>query len=179
MLRVLQGRYRSKRLRLPPRDVVRPMGQRMREAVFNILQHRYGHVWSETVVLDVFAGAGTLGIESLSRGSPQAYFIESNPLVLGYLKDNIGDDCRACIMAADALSAYVVDQKAQVIFLDPPFGKNMLDVGIRRACLHADENATIVVQREREDILNVPDGWCVDAHRTYTYKVVLFVRRAG
>ena len=176
MLRIMQGRYRGQRLPIPPRDVVRPMGQRMREAVFNILEHRYACQWDKTVVLDAFAGSGSLGFEALSRGARHVYFVEKDQNIYAQLQKNTQEDSSATVMNGDAARFYSISEKAKVLFVDPPFGKNLLSTGVQCALEHADPSAVCVVQKDRKDTFTPPQGWYADTSRTYTYKVLLFLR---
>ena len=66
MIRIISGKFRGRRLRVPEGRDVRPTTDRVREALFGMLEHRI--VWPEMAVLDLFAGSGALGLEALSRG---------------------------------------------------------------------------------------------------------------
>lgn len=179
MLRIMRGRHRARRLLLPPRELVRPMGQRMREAVFNILEHRYGCAWEGQVVLDVFAGSGSLGLEALSRGADHVYFIEQHPRICQFLQKNSAGDPHATVVRTNAVQPYTLDRQADVVFVDPPFGENLLDAGVGCALVHVKPTTVFVVQKEVDATFVCPEAWCVDASRTYTYKHLLFLRRAS
>ena len=71
-LRIIGGHLRGKRLHSVPGPMTRPTGNRQRESIFNILSHEVG----DSVVLDLFAGTGVLGIEALSRGAKFAVFLD-------------------------------------------------------------------------------------------------------
>src|SRR5256884_9047688 len=77
--------FRSRRLKTPATDKVRPTGDRVREAWFSILQRPL----RGARVLDLFAGAGALGLEALSRGAVSADFVEIHRLAVSSLKVNI------------------------------------------------------------------------------------------
>ena len=87
MIRIIGGQFRGKKLQVPSGSKVRPSGDRVREALFSMLEHRIE--WTELTVLDLFAGSGALGIEALSRGAKQAYFVESSRSHLIILKENL------------------------------------------------------------------------------------------
>ena len=74
-MRVIGGRFRSRRLKTLPGLAVRPTPDRLREALFNVLAPRLEGV----VFVDAYAGCGAVGIEALSRGAGRAIFIEANP----------------------------------------------------------------------------------------------------
>jgi 16S rRNA (guanine966-N2)-methyltransferase len=120
--RVIAGRYGGRRLKAPAGDATRPTADRVREALFSILG---AHV-HDARVLDLFAGAGTLGLEALSRGAAQATFVESAPRALEALRANVaalGADAE--IVRADALrwlrGASGGARQYDLVFLDPPY----------------------------------------------------------
>lgn len=109
---------------------LRPTSDRVRESIFNLLINGgYGNPLADARVLDVFAGTGALGLESLSRGAAQAVFVENGAAALAILKRNIGlmrAEDRSEILRRDALKPGVNPGAAfDVIFLDPPYGKQM------------------------------------------------------
>ena len=123
-VRIVAGRWRSRRLRVPQR--VRPMKDRTREALFNIL----GPQVQGRFVLDVFAGTGALALEALSRGAEAALWIERDPLVLQVLRENVqsvgADRIPGCrIVAGDAFQLLprlsLPQDKPWLVFLCPPY----------------------------------------------------------
>ena len=74
MIRIIGGTLRGRKLEVPSGLKVRPSADRVREALFNMLDHRLH--WQDFNVLDLYAGSGALGIEALSRGARFATFVE-------------------------------------------------------------------------------------------------------
>lgn len=107
----------------------RPTSDRAKEALFNILQGRF----SGGNILDLFAGSGSLGLEAVSRGAGHCLFIDHNPKSIEILIKNI-DKCRVsdkteviCMDVMKAISAGKPGKrKYKCIFMDPPYGKNLL-----------------------------------------------------
>ena len=134
-MRIIAGRWRGRTLRAPPGTGTRPTADRVRQALFDMLMHA---PWcgqaaiEQSVVLDVFAGTGALGLEALSRGAARATFIEHDARALACLRVNIAA-CRAgdvsVVLAADAL-APPRGQPASLVFLDPPYGQNLVERGV-------------------------------------------------
>jgi 16S rRNA (guanine966-N2)-methyltransferase len=121
-MRVIAGRYGGRRLKAPAGEATRPTADRVREALFSIL----GAAVEDARVLDLFAGAGTLGLEALSRGAAQATFVESSPRALAALRANLaalGADAE--VVRADALrwlhAASRGARQYDLVFLDPPY----------------------------------------------------------
>ena len=118
------GEHRSRVLRTPPgADVTRPMTGRVKESIFNILRGWF----DDAVVLDLFAGVGTMGLEAMSRGARAAVLVERDRDVIGCLEENIRAlhlEGKAFAVQADALSpAALADLpgKVTVAFMDPPY----------------------------------------------------------
>src|SRR6185295_8217017 len=88
IMRIVAGIARGRRLRAPKGRLVRPTADRVKEAVFSMLESRDG--CAGRTVLDLFAGAGTLGIEALSRGAESAVFVEPNRAAAKAIRENLG-----------------------------------------------------------------------------------------
>jgi 16S rRNA (guanine966-N2)-methyltransferase len=133
-MRIIAGRWRGRRLQAPAGDATRPTADRARQALFDMLMHS---PWAEGAirdahVLDVFAGTGAFGLEALSRGAARASFIENGRAALAALRANIAG-CKAeeltQVIAADARTP-PRGQPAGLIFLDPPYGKNLVPAAL-------------------------------------------------
>jgi 16S rRNA (guanine966-N2)-methyltransferase len=84
-MRVIAGKYRSRRLHTLRGIALRPSSDRLRETLFNIL----GTLVEDAIFLDLFAGSGAVGIEALSRGARHAIFVESHPAGAALLQRNL------------------------------------------------------------------------------------------
>jgi len=126
-MRVIAGRLGGRRLQAPAGRTTRPTSDRVREAVFAMLDDVAG-----VRVLDLFAGTGALGIEALSRGARHAVFVERDTDALRALRANIAalgiDAQTAEVRRADALQALYAASAAQetydLVFIDPPYTRS-------------------------------------------------------
>jgi 16S rRNA (guanine966-N2)-methyltransferase len=120
-MRIIAGEHRGRRIRAPEGRGTRPMLDRVREALFSTLQAEL----PGAVVLDLFAGSGSLGLEALSRGAERARLVESDPRALRLLRANVealGLEDRAEVVPVDALSAAAWEAGPfDLVFLDPPY----------------------------------------------------------
>ncbi len=128
-MRLTGGLDRGRKLRAPKGAGTRPTASRVRQAIFNIL----GPPPAEPV-LDLFAGTGSLGIESLSRGAPAATFVERESRALAALARNLGQmglEQRATIVGASVLGGLkrLADRGTRFgwVFVDPPYAANEVD----------------------------------------------------
>lgn len=120
-LRVIAGKARGRRLRTVPGDSTRPITDRAKEALFNILASDI----EQASVLDLFAGTGAVGIEALSRGAGFALFIDLQRQAVETVRQNLkttGFEAEAEVLRMDAF-AYLerpVERTFEVIFIAPP-----------------------------------------------------------
>ena len=121
-MRVVAGRFGSRRLEAPRGRGTRPTADRVREALFAMLGPLDG-----LRVLDLFAGSGALGIEALSRGAAEAVFVDNDARALAALRRNLDSlGVAAPVERRDALS-YLGDQRStgsqafDLVFVDPPY----------------------------------------------------------
>jgi 16S rRNA (guanine966-N2)-methyltransferase len=124
MIRVVSGIYKGKRLKRVMSPLVRPMSDKLKEALFNILRDEV----RGKVVLDGFAGTGSLGIEALSRGAERVVFVDDFYPAVKVIKGNLekcGAEAKARIIRKDfnraVIQLHKEREKFDLIFLDPPY----------------------------------------------------------
>ncbi|HID95691.1 MAG TPA: 16S rRNA (guanine(966)-N(2))-methyltransferase RsmD [Candidatus Latescibacteria bacterium] len=128
MIRIVSGTAKGRFLRTPKGRRTRPVIERVREAIFDILSEKV----EGARVLDLFAGSGSLGIEALSRGAKEAVFVDSSLIAVATIRSNLktlGFMDRSEILPGD--SRKVIERlgrdnrKFDLIFSDPPYKKRM------------------------------------------------------
>jgi len=128
-LRIISGKWRSRRIKFPTESQIRPTPERIRETVFNWLQTYI----AGSCCLDLFAGSGALGIEALSRGAVKVYFVEQNFKAVAKLQENL-DMLKAKsfeVINSDCLQFIKKSKKKfDIIFMDPPFDRDLLNKSI-------------------------------------------------
>ena len=135
-MRIVGGRHSGRRL-LSPRDrSIRPTSDRVREAVFGILEHG-GWGGSDdpdaiagAVVVDAFCGTGALGLEALSRGAAFAYLIDRDPVAAQLARRNatdLGEQDRVRISRCDVMRPPPPMAPANLAFFDPPYGLGLAE----------------------------------------------------
>ena len=128
-MRIVAGIARGRRLRAPKGRLVRPTADRVKEAVFSILESRQGCAGRS--ILDLFAGAGTLGIEALSRGASEAVFVEPSRAAADAIHANLeatGLVGEVLEMPADRAIKRLAGSGRRFggVFIDPPYGEGWI-----------------------------------------------------
>lgn len=137
-MRITGGSHRGRILAGPEGDAIRPTADKVRQAVFNILNAR-GLV-AGAVVLDAFCGTGALGIEALSHGARQALFIDQSKKAVDLCRKNLAAmkfEDRAQILHRDALAPGPLPPgagRAALVFLDPPYRKDLVPLSCAALC---------------------------------------------
>ena len=125
-VRIIAGAWRGRRVHFPDLPELRPTPDRVRETVFNWLQHSI----AGTRCLDLFAGSGALGLEALSRGARDVVFVEQFQLAARSVEEQLirfGGAARGRVMTMGAARFLRTPAEPfQIVFLDPPFGKDAL-----------------------------------------------------
>ena len=130
-MRVITGKARGVVLKTPDGDLTRPTTDRVKEALFSIIQFEI----PGASVLDLFGGTGQLGIEALSRGAKRAVFVDEREDACKIIRENLKrtklDDC-ASVVRSDYLS-YLKRCKEtfQIILLDPPYAEVFLENSLK------------------------------------------------
>lgn len=137
-MRIVGGEFRGRPLATPRTQSIRPTTDRTREALFNVLAHRFPEKLAGAQVLDLFAGTGALGLEALSRGAANCLFIEGSAEGRGLIRTNVeafGLQGRTKVFRRDAIrlgDAGTVPRSG-LVFADPPYGKGLGEAALLSA----------------------------------------------
>lgn len=125
-MRVITGTARGHRLKTLEGEDVRPTSDRVKEAVFSIIQFEI----EGRKVLDLFAGSGQIAIEALSRGAASAVLCDSSSKAVGVIRDNLsqcGMSERAVVVSGDSVSYLArCREKFDIAFIDPPYASDLV-----------------------------------------------------
>ena len=129
-MRIIAGQLKGRKLAAPADKLIRPTPGKVKEALFSMI----GPKLEGTVIVDLFSGTGSLGLEALSGGAEKAYFGEKSKAAVQLIADNIsrlgvGDRCR--LIRGDWKEVLLqIHEPADMIFLDPPY-----EAGLMQSCL--------------------------------------------
>jgi 16S rRNA (guanine966-N2)-methyltransferase len=178
-MRVVGGRFRGRPLAGPKLNAIRPTADRLRESLFNILRHAHGDpAHGDPVggarVLDLFAGTGALGIEAASLGAAFVLFVDDGAEARALLRENVatlglGGVSRIFRRDATKLGPAHPIEPFSLVFLDPPYGKNLAAAALASArdggWLAPD--ALIVVEEAVKSRFAAPEGFSELERRAY------------
>ncbi len=184
-MRIVAGKLRGRRLIAPPDQRIRPSSDRLREALFNILNNYDGPdgrgLPAGAVVIDAFAGTGALGLEALSRGARQVFFVERERAALTLIERNLsalGVGDAAQVISRDARRPGAAPEPADLLLLDPPYGENLGPPALTAFAAHnwLRPGALCVLETAKKDPVPVQPGFDMIDTRNYGRAKLTFLR---
>ena len=160
-MRVITGTARGRKLvTVEGTEVVRPTTDGVKEAIFSAIQFEI----EGRTVLDLFAGSGQLGIEALSRGAKEAYFIDSAAVSIKAVRENLKS-------TGLPFSAFLKSTRAvfDIAILDPPYNYKIIQKALPHLVEKMSENGVIICEHEKE---------CVLPHDIGRYEIVKVLRHS-
>ncbi len=184
-MRIISGTSRGRRLATPKGHSLRPTSDRVKESIFNIL----GDEVQGKVVLDLFAGTGSLGIEALSRGAKKTFFVERAKGALRLIEKNLlqcGFPCQAEIIPKEVNRAITLlkarGESVDLILMDPPYEKGW----IQRTLLKMDEHpiyhegTVLVIEHGRREPLPQKTGrWTIIKQKRMGDTIISILQAGG
>lgn len=158
-MRIITGRAKGRKILAPKgNQIIRPALSKVREAIFSSL----GDL-DQKVLLDIFAGTGSLGLEGLSRGALKCYFVESHPVAISCIIKNleslgfVGESQVFKRKLPYGLKGLCLDKKPDIIFCDPPYDKGLVNKTLKALInyKYIDPDSVVIVEhspREMPDI---------------------------
>ncbi|MGE5387767.1 MAG: 16S rRNA (guanine(966)-N(2))-methyltransferase RsmD [Hyphomicrobiales bacterium] len=185
-MRIVGGALRGRALTGPRSQSIRPTSDRLRESVFDILAHRFDDVVTGAAVIDLFAGAGGLGLEALSRGAARALFVDDGAEARALLRANIetlglGGVTRVFRRDATKLGAAPPGETFSLAFLDPPYGKGLAEPALA-ALIDGGwlaKDALVVIEEAAGAEIELPPALAAEDTRRYGDTQFVFARYVG
>jgi 16S rRNA (guanine966-N2)-methyltransferase len=178
-MRVIAGTARGMRLQAPRDRVTRPITDRVKETLFDIL----GASVSEARVLDLYAGSGAIGIEALSRGAAHATFVERGAPALNALRQNLERTRladRATVVAGDVVAflGREADHEWDLAVLDPPYEERAILAPLERLAARIERGGTVVVKHFWRTPVPEPAGLAIIRVRRFGETSLTFLRHS-
>ena len=182
-MRITGGIYKGKTIQTVKGQEVRPTSSKVRESIFNIIRlTESGTVFyeGETIMLDLFAGSGIMGLESLSRGAKKAVFVEKNPHHSEIIRKNLLCHCeelatkqsKTKLITADAIKILdKLDEKFNFIFIDPPYAAELYEPVLKKIQENKILSQEGFIILEYSSNLNIEEVICKTEFKIYKTKI--------
>lgn len=167
-MRVITGTAKGRRLETLEGEDVRPTTEKIKEAVFSIIQFQL----EQRTFLDLFAGSGQMGIEALSRGAKCAYFVDNSRKSLDVVRKNLNTtrlEDKAKVFATDFQSFLSMNTaRFDIAFLDPPYKTGVLQQALPLVADNMNETGVIIAENPLNEEISANYGNFV-LDREYRY----------
>ncbi len=177
MVRVTAGRFRGRRLAGPDGAWMRPTGDRVKQAIYNVLQDMV----PGARVVDLFSGTGNLGIEAWSRGAAQVLLVDNAPQALALIRRNVallGGGAEIEVVADDAvrLLRALPRRRFDLVLADPPYAAGVEEALL--VALPAPAPEWFVLQHgQKWRLAAAPPGYVLWRSKRFGSTAVEFLRR--
>jgi 16S rRNA (guanine966-N2)-methyltransferase len=183
-MRIVAGQFRGRALVAPQGTHTRPTSDRVREALFNVLEHGIaGFSLAGQRVLDLFAGTGALGLEALSRGAAFCLFVEGDAAARGLIRRNIealGLTGVTKVFRRNATDLGPAGNRGGfgLAFLDPPYGQALAERALASAAAGGwlAPGAVVAIEESKRAIVALPPGFSALDQRTWGDTQVVLAR---
>ena len=184
-MRIISGLYKGKKILEPKDKQTRPLKDLTKESIFNIINHsnKFKINVSNAIVLDLFSGVGSFGLECLSRGVNEVIFVENYLGVLPILKKNLTNlktIDNYSIIEEDIFSENFLSnlkKSFDIIFLDPPYKiKNISKLLNKiRTFELLNNNGIIILHRHKDEEENFPINFKIVENKKYGISKIMFI----
>ena len=174
MVRIVGGNKKNHRLASLDGHHLRPTSDRVRESIFDILQHAIylPDIIPEATVVDLFAGTGALGLEALSRGAKHLTAVEKDPTACRIFESNVNTlnyKKSVTLLRRDATQLPRAKEPYDLIFIDPPYHLGLITPALISLQNNnwLNNSSTLVLETSSKQSINLPAAFNLLCHRTY------------
>jgi len=161
-MRIIGGNFKGKKILDPQNKETRPLKDLTKESIFNVLKHsnKFSINIENSIILDLFSGVGSFGLECLSRGAKYVTFVENYSGVLPILKKNLSNldiEGKYQVMNENVFSKIIfkkIINKCDIIFLDPPYKEKKLPIiidQISKDKILSNDGIVIIHRHKKEE----------------------------
>ena len=184
-MRIISGNFKGKKLFLPSDKLTRPLKDVVKESIFNLILHskKFNLVVENSLILDLFAGTGSFGVECISRKAKKVIFFENYPEAIKILEKNLN-----LLKNIDGFEIYKQDffnfflsnrelnAKFDIIFIDPPYKEKkineIIEIILKKKIL--SQNGILIIHRHKKDNTKLTNKLRIIEDRTYGISKILF-----
>ena len=184
-MRIIGGNFKGKKILDPQDNETRPLKDLTKESIFNILKHsnKFSINIENSIILDLFSGVGSFGLECLSRGAKYVTFVENYSGVLPILKKNLSNlkiEGKYQVISENILNKIdfkKVTNKCDIIFLDPPYKDKNLENLINEIDNQKilKKNGIIILHRHKNETDSLPQNFQIIEQKVYGISKIIFL----
>ena len=184
-MRIIGGNFRGKKLYLPNDKLTRPLRDIVKESIFNLILHskKINLNIQNSLVLDLFSGSGSFGIECISRQAKKVTFLENYPAAIKILKKNLNSIKNTEnyeILEKDFFKFFTqnknVSKNFDLIFIDPPYQEKRINeiikIILEKKLL--SKNGIMIIHRHKKDNIQIINELNIIENRIYGLSKILF-----
>ena len=185
-MRIIGGSFKGKKIHQPKDINTRPLKDLTKESIFNVINHsnKFNINLNQSIILDLFSGVGSFGIECISRGVKKVIFMENYFKVLPILKKNL--QSLKSINNYKIIEKDIYDEnifssfnyKFDIIFLDPPYkDKNFVKIlsNIYNKQI-LKEDGIVIIHRHKNEKDILPSNFRIIEEKKYGISKILFIK---
>ena len=179
-MRIISGKYKGKNIEGHDIEGTRPTQDRIKESLFAIIQNDI----KDTTILDLFAGSGNLGIEALSNGASNGYFVDINHKCIKVLNNNlktVNEPYKILNLDYKKALSYFKENKIifDIIFLDPPYNLECIDYILNTIIEYnlINEDGIIICEYENNNFKENYPNLTLEKEKSYGYKNIRIYRK--
>ena len=183
-MRIISGYFKGKKIIEPKDKETRPLKDLTKESIFNIIKHsnKFKINLKNSIVLDLFSGVGSFGLECLSRGARHVTFVENYNGVLPILKKNLNSlniSKKYKIIERNLFNDFnfeILEDKFDIIFLDPPYKEKKLDLIINNISKKKilNKNGIIIIHRHKKENDKFSNNFKILEEKKYGISKIFF-----
>lgn len=176
-MRIIGGEFSGFKIKYPKTRHTRPLTEKCREAIFNILNNYL----KNTYILDLYAGSGSLGLEALSRGAKKVIFVDQEKICLLIIKRNLKllNILEKGKLIRDKVEKFLSNNKKKfdIIFLDPPWNNlNLVIFPLLKRSLKNEGLVIFCTSKKNEFLLNTLRDFFIFDKRIYGDHLIVFFK---
>ena len=184
-MRIISGSFKGKKILEPKDKQTRPLKDLAKESIFNIITHsnKFKIDFNNSTILDLFSGVGSFGLECLSRGVKEVFFIENYIGVLPILEKNLSNlksinnykIIKKDIYKDDIFNNF--ENKFDIIFLDPPYKDKNINIIFEKITDYKilKKNAIIILHRHKKESDYIPLNFKLIEEKIYGISKIAFL----
>ena len=184
-MRIIAGDFKGKKILQPKDKFTRPLKDLTKESIFNIINHSnlININFKKSNILDLFSGVGSFGLECISRGALTVTFFENYINAIKILKLNISSmniQKKVKIVEKNLFeeqSLESLNQKFEIIFIDPPFKEKKLNYLLNKICKLKllEKNGLLIIHRHKKVEDKFPEEYKVIKEKNYGISKIIFL----